>query len=335
MLRTNELILIMTLVLLRKKIARRLGPMVTELCWMLLAVRLLLPAEVSVKLTLPVQGKAMMERMGSGAFPSEWRWAGFTVLCMVMACMTAWFHWRVRHRTLCRESEIQNWIAAHPLVVSYGVFRSGGTTAPVSYGVFHLRILLPENDFTPEQRDLILLHEWTHLRRGDLWKKRLVLLAAFWNWYHPAVWLMVHFANRDMELCCDWQVVQGFTRREKQDYARLLLDFQTHTGLTRTGFTGGKLKERIVNLMTTPMAFSWKKIVGLIVAVAACAVVLYVRLVPQKTAVNLHDYYSEAEIKEIEKLTGSEEFYEQMQSGKEIVITLSNGKVLTMVPMEK
>lgn len=65
------------------------------------------------------------------------------------------------------------------------------------------------------------------------------------------------FANRDIELCCDRFVTRTLTRKQKQDYARFLVEFQTYVKLPQTGFTGGQLQERIVNLMMKP-----QKIIG-------------------------------------------------------------------------
>lgn len=48
MLRSNEVILILLLVFLRRRIAYQISPVITEICWLLLAMRLLLPEAISV-----------------------------------------------------------------------------------------------------------------------------------------------------------------------------------------------------------------------------------------------------------------------------------------------
>lgn len=62
MLRSNEVILILLLVFLRRRIAYQISPVITEICWLLLAIRLLLPEAISVKLNVLGQQKtAQME----------------------------------------------------------------------------------------------------------------------------------------------------------------------------------------------------------------------------------------------------------------------------------
>ena len=75
-----------------------------------------------------------------------------------------------------------------------------------------------------QERRFALLHELTHLRRGDhlvmLWYG---VLRCLW-WFHPVVYLMEKPFRMDMESACDARAVQGMSRREKLAYAALLLE---------------------------------------------------------------------------------------------------------------
>ena len=74
------------------------------------------------------------------------------------------------------------------------------------------------------ERRFALLHELTHLRRGDdlilLWYG---LLRCLW-WFHPILWLMEKPFRMDMESACDARAVRGMSRQEKLAYAALLLE---------------------------------------------------------------------------------------------------------------
>ena len=74
------------------------------------------------------------------------------------------------------------------------------------------------------ERRFALLHELTHLRRGDdlilLWYGVLRCL----RWFHPVVYLMEKPFRMDMESACDARAVRGMSRQEKLAYAALLLE---------------------------------------------------------------------------------------------------------------
>lgn len=80
MLRSNEVILILLLVFLRRRIAYQISPVITEICWLLLAMRLLLPEAISVKLN--VLGQQKTAQMEFKSLFVGWRWIGCSILCM-------------------------------------------------------------------------------------------------------------------------------------------------------------------------------------------------------------------------------------------------------------
>ena len=81
------------------------------------------------------------------------------------------------------------------------------------------------------ERRFALLHELTHLRRGDdlilLWYG---LLRCLW-WFHPILWLMEKPFRMDMESACDARAVRGMSRQEKLAYAALLLELSGEKSL--------------------------------------------------------------------------------------------------------
>src|SRR5208283_2213770 len=64
--------------------------------------------------------------------------------------------------------------------------------SPAVCGLFRPMILLPQSlveKFPPAQLRAVLLHELTHLRRGDVWANCVQSLLQIVYWWHPLVWL--------------------------------------------------------------------------------------------------------------------------------------------------
>lgn len=81
-------------------------------------------------------------------------------------------------------------------------------TSPMMIGFFKTTILLPRNDYSKDELAVILKHELTHYKRGDLWYKLLLVIANSVHWFNPVVYFMTDAANRDLEYSCDDAVVK-------------------------------------------------------------------------------------------------------------------------------
>ncbi len=95
---------------------------------------------------------------------------------------------------------------------------------PVLVGIVRPTILLPAaalTGWTPEELEMVLLHELAHVRRWDNLVNLLQRLVESLLFFHPAVWLMSGQVRRDREECCDALVVR-YTRRP-EEYASLLV----------------------------------------------------------------------------------------------------------------
>lgn len=58
----------------------------------------------------------------------------------------------------------------------------------------------------------MLLHEQTHIRRGDPLTKPLFYAVACLHWFNPLAWLAFCTFERDMEAACDEAAVRGRPR---------------------------------------------------------------------------------------------------------------------------
>lgn len=61
-------------------------------------------------------------------------------------------------------------------------------SSPMLMGLLHPVILLPDEELTTDELVLVLRHELTHLKRGDLLVKAGLVLAYALHWYNPVVW---------------------------------------------------------------------------------------------------------------------------------------------------
>src|SRR5205823_1196392 len=76
---------------------------------------------------------------------------------------------------------------------------------------------------TADQREAVLAHELTHLRRKDHWVRRLEVLALGLYWWFPVAWLAVRRLRDAEEACCDAWVVWALPGRAAA-YAEALVE---------------------------------------------------------------------------------------------------------------
>ena len=68
-----------------------------------------------------------------------------------------------------------------------------------------------------------MLHEMTHIRRGDHIVSLLLLLLRAVYWFNPVVWLTVRQMRLDMETACDNTLVRPMNHADKKRYAGTML----------------------------------------------------------------------------------------------------------------
>lgn len=127
-------------------------------------------------------------------------------------------------------------------------------TSPMIVGLFHPALLLPDENFKDSDLTFIIRHELVHYKRHDLWYKLLLVTANAIHWFNPFIYLMVHEANRDLELSCDNEVTKDCTVEERKAYSETILS-SIHMGrakhnLFTTNFYGGTkaMKDRFKNI---------------------------------------------------------------------------------------
>lgn len=131
-----------------------------------------------------------------------------------------------------------------------GCYGGACVAAPFTLGILRPRIYLPDS-LRGAARQAVLLHEQTHIRRGDPLTKPLFYAAVCLRWFNPLAWLAFRGFERDMEAACDEAAVQGRPLPERNAYCETLLQFAVQ-GQRVPGsltFGQGSVKGRIVHLL--------------------------------------------------------------------------------------
>ncbi|WP_300685391.1 M56 family metallopeptidase [Acutalibacter sp. 1XD8-36] len=153
-----------------------------------------------------------------------------------------------------RNAYIENWLLVHQLRRPIVVRQSDKISAPLTYGILRPVILLPKStDWTDiAALGYVLAHEWTHIRRFDSLFKLILTAGLCVHWFNPMVWVMVFFANRDIELACDESVLSQLGRDTRSGYAMALIHMEeAKSGLAMMGshFSKTPIEERIKSIM--------------------------------------------------------------------------------------
>lgn len=98
---------------------------------------------------------------------------------------------------------------------------SASCVVPVTVGLLHPRIILPESsrDWPQAQHDAVMAHESEHIRRRDPLFQWLALLNRAVFWFHPLAWWLERRLSGLAEEACDAAVIaRGYDPRAYSEY---------------------------------------------------------------------------------------------------------------------
>ena len=163
---------------------------------------------------------------------------------------------------------------AVPLEGEPGVWLADRVPTPFVLGLLRPRIYLP-SALPKQERDYILLHERTHIRRCDHILRALAWLAVAVHWFNPLVWLAFRLAGKDMEMSCDEAVLRNMDRDVRADYSASLLRLSAGG---REKLPAGPLafgdsdpKSRIKNVLSYKKPALWVMAAAVVVVAVTCA----------------------------------------------------------------
>ncbi len=154
-----------------------------------------------------------------------------------------------------------------------GAMESDAINGAFLLGYFKPTIYLPIG-LAPEDREFILAHERSHIKRGDPWWKLIGLLCVCVHWYNPLVWLIYTLLCRDIEIACDERVIRPMELSDRKAYSMALLNSQKKSSgffIYPVAFGEISLKQRIKNVLSYRKPALWITI-GALILVAVVAV---------------------------------------------------------------
>lgn len=160
------------------------------------------------------------------------------------------------------------------------IYVISGRITPFVLGVFRPKIYLPDM-LLEEEKEYILLHERTHIKRGDHIVKIVSFFTLCVHWFNPLVWAAFFASEKDMEMSCDEAVIRKVGEGVKKQYSSSLLKLATGrkaTGAVPLAFGEGDTKSRIKNVLRykKPAAFA-----GCLAAFLCLAAVIALAANPQ------------------------------------------------------
>lgn len=270
--------------------------------WLLVALRLLLPARLTVESPVslqqpespPIQAYQELcqqekvyvsappeqrpEMAGPAAaqgfalldqLPAIWL-TGVGCMALYMALSLLRMRWRLRAAPRIQDN----------------VYRCTDWSTPFVLGVLAPRIYVPE---TVSEQDFpqVLAHERCHIRRWDhVWKPLAFLLLAV-NWFNPVLWAAYVLLGRDMERACDEMVLKNATPIQRAAYSRALVACAAQPKMAAVcplAFGEVAVKERVKNVLNYKKPALWAVIL-LVVAAAIIGVCLLTRPAAEKTGI--------------------------------------------------
>ena len=146
-----------------------------------------------------------------------------------------------------------------------GAWESDRVDSPFVLGFFPPKIYLPLG-LTGDTRRYVLLHERSHIRRGDHIVKVLAFLALAVHWFNPLLWVSWFLSCRDMEAACDEAVLRRSPEDIRKNYSAALLSLAVaHPLRVPLAFGENDVKGRVKG------ALRWKRPAAALVAVALVA----------------------------------------------------------------
>lgn len=162
--------------------------------------------------------------------------------------------WEFQMSLPVEQKAVLRWANSLPLRRRVQVRQHDQIHTPLTYGIFSPVILLPKNLLEQESDKLpyVLTHEYSHIRHWDNLTKQILTFAVCLHWFNPLVWVMYLFANRDLELACDEDVLLRMGEQHRRPYALALIELEEKKhrfASLYSNFSRNGMEERIVSIM--------------------------------------------------------------------------------------
>ncbi len=157
-----------------------------------------------------------------------------------------------------------------------GVWESDQISSPFILGIIRPRIYLPMS-LSEEERQFVLEHERTHIRRGDqIWKPLGYFLLAVY-WFNPLFWLAYFLLCRDIESACDERVIRSEGTAYRKAYSETLLKLNVRQKAVTAcplAFAENSVGGRIRSILNYKKPAFWLVVTALVISVVAAGCAL-------------------------------------------------------------
>ncbi|WP_051280748.1 M56 family metallopeptidase [Anaerovorax odorimutans] len=109
------------------------------------------------------------------------------------------------------------------IIRNVGLFTSKKIKSPMMSGFLRPFICLPNLDYGYEELKIILKHELIHYKRKDIWYKLVFVCANAVHWFNPMVYLLRGISNRDLEMACDYELIKHSDTVFRKRYSQTIL----------------------------------------------------------------------------------------------------------------
>ncbi len=166
-------------------------------------------------------------------------------------------------------------------------------SSPVTVGFWKPVILVPMaaiNHLTPQQMEAVLLHELSHIRRGDYLVNFIINLIQTLLYFNPFAKAFVKIVEREREKSCDEMVLQFQYDSHEYASALLALEKASHARKPLTIAAAGKKNdllhrvETILGVQHKPV-ITFNKLAGLFAGLL-CIIALNALLIVNRPSVN-------------------------------------------------
>ena len=100
------------------------------------------------------------------------------------------------------------------------VYQGGEKINGKRYNMIYLQA-----ELSPQRRELVLRHEWNHIRLYHGWMKGWANIALILYWWNPILWAAYYYFCRDLELACDERTLRDLAGpEERKQYAQTLVE---------------------------------------------------------------------------------------------------------------
>ena len=103
------------------------------------------------------------------------------------------------------------------------ILRCNGIDGPMSTGIIHQKIIIPDHPFSDVELYYIIKHEYTHLHNQDPLVQMMFNALCAIYWWNPFVYTLRKNLQHDFEVRCDQEVVRDLGESEIADYLDTLI----------------------------------------------------------------------------------------------------------------